>query len=134
MLIADRASVVMMLVPRLSTLVLAGIVALMVAVVMTPNVSNCSYSPNELMKIVVDKIASDWHARWMLKTDRTCPTDLVEVARANGAVREDLDDAWDRPLRFICMPDGGLYVYSLGEDGVDGTDDDIRSWKRRRRH
>jgi hypothetical protein len=32
------------------------------------------------------------------------------------------------------MPDGGLYVYSLGEDGVDGTDDDIRSWKRRRRH
>jgi hypothetical protein len=46
---------------------------------------------------------------------------------------DDTDDYWGRPLRLVCfhdMPAGtaGIVVMSKGEDGADGTNDDIASW------
>jgi hypothetical protein len=45
----------------------------------------------------------------------------------------DTNDAWGRPLKMLCgqsLPPGvkGLGVMSSGEDGKDGSEDDIKSW------
>lgn len=67
---------------------------------------------------------------------------LQEYERKNGRYPETLDvglsqlradsglrkDHWDRPYAYQVAPDGSAYwVYSLGEDGLDGTADDIVS-------
>lgn len=67
---------------------------------------------------------------------------LQEYEKQNGRYPETLDlglgqlrpdsglrtDHWDRPYAYQVAPDGSAYwVYSLGEDGIDGTPDDIVS-------
>ncbi|HEX8106625.1 MAG TPA: hypothetical protein VF516_02805 [Kofleriaceae bacterium] len=47
---------------------------------------------------------------------------------------EGTNDIWGRPLKLLCganLPPGakGIGVLSLGEDGKEGTADDIKSWQ-----
>ncbi|HSI86713.1 MAG: type II secretion system major pseudopilin GspG [Candidatus Methylacidiphilales bacterium] len=40
-------------------------------------------------------------------------------------------DPWDRPYRYACPGQhskAGFDIYSLGEDGKEGTEDDIGNW------
>ena len=53
---------------------------------------------------------------------------VVAAARDRGApVRDDnVGDPWGNRYEMVCMP-RGIIVISAGEDGVFGTDDDLRS-------
>jgi hypothetical protein len=64
--------------------------------------------------------------------DRTCPDRLEELNEYMDA--SDTSDAWGRPIKMLCgasLPAGskGIGVVSMGEDGKEGTDDDIKSWE-----
>jgi hypothetical protein len=46
----------------------------------------------------------------------------------------DSNDSWGRPIKMLCganLPPGakGIAVISAGEDGKDGTEDDLKSWE-----
>lgn len=64
--------------------------------------------------------------------DKACPDKLADLNEYMSS--NDSNDAWGRPLKMMCgvsMPPGvrGLAVMSLGEDGKEGTEDDITSWE-----
>lgn len=56
--------------------------------------------------------------------DATCPASLRELHPY--LERVDSIDPWGHAYRFACL-DGGITVWSLGADGVEDTDDDLRS-------
>jgi hypothetical protein len=64
--------------------------------------------------------------------DKACPDRLAELNEDMSS--NDTIDAWGQPLKMMCgasMPPGakGIAVMSMGEDGKEGTEDDITSWK-----
>jgi hypothetical protein len=84
-------------------------------------------------KSIVQQYAFEAFPQWAAThPDRMCPdklADLIEFIN-NG----DGNDAWGRPLKMMCgaiLPPGakGIAVMSNGEDGKEGTKDDIKSWE-----
>jgi hypothetical protein len=64
--------------------------------------------------------------------DKACPDKLEDLAEYMS--KKETKDPWGNPYRFFCgqnLPAGakGLAVMSAGEDGKEGTSDDIKSWK-----
>jgi general secretion pathway protein G len=123
----------------LEIMIVIAILGLLVVIVVPRVVGALSSSKTDLMKIQVDKIATDWYNRWQLKTNEACPKDLLEVARAVSASPDDVKDAWDSDFKFMCGSEAGLPngltfgVYSLGEDKKEGTADDIKSWEKKKK-
>lgn len=70
-----------------------------------------------------------------LESLRMPPADLMNPGMWNGPYlnKEIPLDPWQRPYNYACP---GRYnpnsydVWSVGPDGVDGTDDDIGNWAR----
>lgn len=67
--------------------------------------------------------------------DKACPNTLAEL---NEYMRDpnvsDVNDAWGRPMKMMCgayLPPGakGIAILSRGQDGKEGTEDDILSWE-----
>jgi hypothetical protein len=68
---------------------------------------------------------------WSEKNPGTCPGSLSEMV--GGDTEPQLHvDPWGRPFVMKCgdkAPEGHAFgVMSLGPDGQEGTDDDLRSW------
>jgi len=69
-----------------------------------------------------------------LQALRTPPSDLPNPAKWDGPYLDgDVPlDPWDNPYQYMCPgvhnPDG-FDVWSLGPDGINGTQDDIGNWK-----
>ncbi len=65
------------------------------------------------------------------------PSDEAEAQKWAGPYitnMDDLKDAWDREFKYLggeeAKGNPNMYdVWSVGPDGEDGTDDDIRNWK-----
>jgi general secretion pathway protein G len=56
------------------------------------------------------------------------PTGLADPDQWRGPYLEVLPlDAWDNPYQYE-REDGSPSLWSLGPDGIDGTDDDIGHW------
>ncbi len=66
---------------------------------------------------------------------RDCPTTLDELVE-KGILEDEPLDAWGEPLLFRCpaeMGRGTADIWSVGPDGQEGTEDDICSWKIKRK-
>lgn len=68
---------------------------------------------------------------WSEKNPGACPGSLAEMV--GGDTAPDIHvDPWGRPFVMKCgdtAPEGHPFgVMSLGPDGQEGTDDDLRSW------
>jgi hypothetical protein len=93
-------------------------------------------SKQDLTKVRMHKITQDWFPRWsLMNSDKACPDSLLEVGRAidSKMSESELQDFYGRPFKVMCgdqLPAGarGLALLSFGEDGKEGTSDDIRSW------
>lgn len=61
----------------------------------------------------------------------TCPSQLDDLQPFRAST--ETKDPWGHPFKMLCgssqRGDRALEVSSPGEDGKDGTDDDITSWK-----
>jgi general secretion pathway protein G len=62
------------------------------------------------------------------------PQDLANPAKWSGPYLKDsaaTEDPWGSPYQYVCPGSrsrDGYDVWSLGPDGMDGTDDDIGNW------
>lgn len=83
-------------------------------------------------RIKLTQYANEAFPQWSAShPDKACPdkiTDLNEYMNSS-----DANDSWGRPIKMLCganLPAGarGLAVMSMGEDGKEGTDDDLKSW------
>jgi Type II secretion system (T2SS), protein G len=68
---------------------------------------------------------------WHQQHPGTCPGSLAEMVGGETDPKIHVDP-WGRPFMLKCgatAPEGHPYgVLSLGPDGQEGTDDDLRSW------
>jgi uncharacterized membrane protein len=81
-----------------------------------------------MAKFDVDRIANERYPEWaMVHPDTACPKSIDELGG-------DSLDPWGHPYRLFCgptLPPGvhGIGVMSVGEDGKEGTSDDVKSWE-----
>ena len=75
------------------------------------------------LMVQLKSIYVQWQAT---SSNEGCPQKLADMMDN----RKEPKDGWGRPFLFKCPGehDDGLDVYSLGEDGKEGTPDDLHSW------
>jgi hypothetical protein len=84
-------------------------------------------------KIKIKKYAFEAFPSWSAShPDKACPEKLADLNEYMN--NNDANDSWGHPLRMLCgstMPPGakGIAVMSIGEDGKEGTPDDLKSWE-----
>jgi hypothetical protein len=109
------------------TLALAGVLA----ACGKSDISRLELSRREIARKTVELYAGEGFPVWAVEhRGKECPS-VAELDEMLG--RTPQNDPWGRPYRVLCgteLPAGaeGIGVYSLGQDGKDGTDDDIKSW------
>jgi hypothetical protein len=87
---------------------------------------------HDVAQLTVEKYAFEAFPSWaMSHPDKQCPAKLAELDEYMNT--RDVKDPWGRPYAMKCgadLPKGAkaIAVYSFGEDGKDGTCDDVQSW------
>jgi hypothetical protein len=87
----------------------------------------------DIARIIAKKYAFEAYAEWAVNhPDKECPATIDELEAYMS--RDETRDPWGNPYRMFCgasLPPGakGMAVLSLGEDGKQGTADDIKSWE-----
>jgi hypothetical protein len=90
-------------------------------------------SRDEVTKLKLGLYAKEAFPEWSAAhPDKACPDSLADLSEYMN--NSDTNDAWGHPLKMFCgpnLPPGakGLAVMSSGEDGKEGTEDDLKSWK-----
>jgi len=110
--------------------IILGIVFIVVVVAAFEDYMKGSHRvTGRLAKHQVDRMAFETYAEWaQTHPDTACPASIDEL---NG----DSIDPWGRPLKLFCGPTlppgirGGVGILSVGPDGKEGTDDDVKSWE-----
>jgi hypothetical protein len=87
-------------------------------------------SKTSLARIDVNTLANEAFPQWARShPDKACPDRIDELFEY---IPGDRSDPWGRPYKMRCkdLPPGahGIAIFSAGEDGVEGTADDIKSW------
>jgi prepilin-type N-terminal cleavage/methylation domain-containing protein len=118
----------------LEIMIVLAILALVMGLLVGPAVmKQFGTSKVETTKIKLRKYAFEAYPSWSAAhPDKTCPEKLADL---NEYMNDnDSNDAWGKPLKMFCgenLPPGakGLAVMSNGEDGKEGTSDDVKSWE-----
>lgn len=63
---------------------------------------------------------------------KSCPGSISELKEYLAGT--ELDDLWGRPVKMLCGANlpaeaTGIAFLSRGEDGEEGTSDDVKSWE-----
>ena len=88
-------------------------------------------SKTDIAKMAVSKYANEAYPSWASSHSDACPKSLADLNEYMN--NHDIKDPWGNDYRMFCganLPAGakGLAVMSNGEDGREGTADDIKSW------
>lgn len=116
----------------LEIMIVLAILALVMGLLVGPRVlQSFQDAEEETTRILVSQFADDAYPRWRADhRGERCPGDLSDLLDYLNA--DDTEDAWGNELIMRCgddAPEGRQFgVVSLGEDGEEGTDADIRSW------
>ena len=118
----------------LEIMIVLAIIALVMGFLVGPKVlSMFQDSKKDTAKLIVDQIANEAYGLWARNSQKSCPGDLGELKKYMN--KKDTKDPWGNELIMLCgenAPEGaplGFAVLSKGEDGKQGTDDDIKSWE-----
>lgn len=117
----------------LEIMIVLAILALVMGLLVGPKVMKAfSSSKVDTTKIKLNQYANEAYPQWSSQhPDKSCPEKLQDLNEYMNS--KDDKDSWGHPIKMLCgssMPAGvkGLGVMSLGEDGKEGTEDDIKSW------
>ena len=118
----------------LEIMIVLAILALVMGLLVGPRVMKMfGESKIDITKAKIKKYAYEAYPSWAgAHPDKSCPeklSDLNEYMNDN-----DTNDSWGKPLKMFCgqtLPPGakGVAVMSAGEDGKEGTADDLKSWE-----
>ena len=117
----------------LEIMIVLAILALVMGLLVGPRVMKMfGESRVDTTKLKLKKYAFEAYPSWSTAhPDKGCPEKLSDLNEYMN--NDDSNDSWGKPLKMFCgqnLPAGvkGLGVASLGEDGKDGTPDDLHSW------
>jgi general secretion pathway protein G len=118
----------------LEIMIVLAILALVMGLVVGPRVMKMfGESKVDIARATVKKYAFEAYPSWSATNpSKACPDDLTALNDyMNG---HDIRDPWGNPYKMMCgqtLPPGakGIAVMSAGEDGKEGTADDIKSWE-----
>lgn len=118
----------------LEIMIVLAILALVMALLIGPRIfKSFNESKAEVARSTVRKLANEAYPQWAMKPSNSgkCPsyTDLAEYMNS-----KDEKDPFGNPYVIKCggdLPAGasGIAVMSKGEDGKEGTGDDLKSWE-----
>jgi general secretion pathway protein G len=117
----------------LEIMIVLAILALVMGLVVGPAVmKRFGESKEKIAKATVQKYAYDAYPQWSsAHPDKSCPEKLEDLNEYMN--NKDIKDPWGGTYKMLCgssLPAGakGLAVMSPGEDGKEGTSDDVKSW------
>ena len=117
----------------LEIMIVLAILALVMGLVVGPRVMKMfGESKGDIAKATVKKYAFEAYPSWAAShPDKACPEKLEDLNEYMN--NKDAKDPWGGQYKMLCganLPAGakGLAVMSPGEDGKEGTGDDIKSW------
>ena len=117
----------------LEIMIVLAILALVMGLVVGPRVMKMfGESKGDIAKATVTKYAYEAYPSWSAAhPDKGCPDKLEDLNEYMN--NKDIKDPWGGQYKMLCgqnLPAGakGLAVSSPGEDGKEGTSDDIKSW------
>jgi prepilin-type N-terminal cleavage/methylation domain-containing protein len=118
----------------LEIMIVLAILALVMGLLVGPKVMTMFQgSKVDITKIKLKKYAFEAYPSWSTShPDKACPAEISELNEYMN--NNDSNDSWGRPIKLLCgaeLPAGarGLGVVSAGEDGKEGTPDDLKSWE-----
>jgi prepilin-type N-terminal cleavage/methylation domain-containing protein len=118
----------------LEIMIVLAILALVMGLLVGPKVMTMFQgSKVDITKIKLKKYAFEAYPSWSTShPDKACPAEISELNEYMN--NNDSNDSWGRPIKMLCgaeLPAGakGLAVMSAGEDGKEGTPDDLKSWE-----
>ena len=118
----------------LEIMIVLAILALVMGLVVGPRVMKMfGESKVDIAKMTVNKYANEAYPSWSTShTDKACPGALTELNEYMN--NKDIKGPWGNDYKMFCGQNlpagakGGLAVMSAGEDGKEGTEDDVKSW------
>jgi general secretion pathway protein G len=117
----------------LEIMIVLAILALVMGLLVGPKVMAAfGKSKIDTTKIKLSQYANEAYPQWSAShPDKQCPEKLSDLNEQMNS--KDANDSWGRPIKMLCgpnLPPGvkGLGVMSAGEDGKEGTEDDLKSW------
>jgi len=123
----------------LEIMIVIAILGLIVRLVLPRLFGPKSKADEDIAKLAVDQWAFKDVPMWQaLNPGKGCPESLAAVAQAlNNGQAETPTDPWGTPYELLCganLPPGasGLAVMSYGLDKKKGTEDDIKSWEKKK--
>jgi general secretion pathway protein G len=117
----------------LEIMIVLAILALVMGLVVGPRVMKMfGESKGDIAGATVKKYAYEAYPSWASShPDKSCPDKLESLNEYMN--NKDIKDPWGQNYKMMCgqnLPAGakGLAVMSNGEDGKEGTADDVKSW------
>lgn len=117
----------------LEIMIVLAILALVMGLLVGPQVMKMfAGSKVDITKMKLRKYAYTAYPAWAsTHSDKPCPGSITELNEYMNS--NDSNDAWGRPIKLLCgasLPAGAkpIGLTSAGEDGKDGTEDDLKSW------
>lgn len=118
----------------LEILIVLAILAVVIGFLFGPQIMQMfGESKVKTTQLMVQKLAFEAYPRWAMDNQAICPKSLDDLARYTN--NQETNDAWGKPLVMLCgdrapAEANGFGILSVGEDGKQGTEDDIKSWER----
>ena len=125
----------------LEIMIVIAILGLVMGLVVVPRVMDMfGQSREQLAKLAVDKFAFESYPQWKVANpSKDCPETLLALAQFVGKGESDVEDPWGTPYEMYCgganMPagaTGSMAIVSYGPDKKKGTEDDIKSWEKKK--
>jgi general secretion pathway protein G len=118
----------------LEIMIVLAILALVFALLIGPRVMRMfSESKVDIAKLTVRKFSDEAFPQWARShPDKGCPAKIEELSEYMD--KKDTKDPWGNQYKLMCPPNlpagvrSGIAIMSPGEDGKEGTEDDIKSW------
>jgi hypothetical protein len=118
----------------LEIMIVLAILALVMGLLVGPRVMKLfGESKIDTTKLKLKKYAFEAYPSWSAAhPDKACPDKLADLNEYMN--NDDANDSWGRPMKLLCgqsLPAGarGIGVTSAGEDGKEGSPDDLKSWE-----
>jgi len=117
----------------LEIMIVLAILALVMGLVVGPRVMKMfGESKGSIAGATVKKYVYEAYPSWAQShPDKSCPDKLESLNEYMN--NKDIKDPWGNDYKMMCganLPPGakGMAVLSYGEDGKEGTADDVKSW------
>ena len=118
----------------LEIMIVLAILALVMGLIVGPRVMKMfGESKVDIAKLTVQKFANEAFPQWSrAHPDKGCPEKIEDLSEYMD--KKDTKDPWGSQYKMMCPPNlppgvrTGIAIQSSGEDGKEGTSDDIKSW------